>query len=96
MLANTSPSVQWDIPLYDDDVLWIVPRSHRRANTPDEERQLAEKRRVPLPESLQIKLNAGDGAVYSSMILHWPSNYSTKLRRVIHLSYRPFGGQVYP
>ena len=96
MLANTPPSVQWNIPLYDDDVLWIVPGSHRRANTPDEDRQLAEKRRVPLPGGMQLKLNAGDGVVYSSMILHWPSNYSTKLRRVIHLSYRPFGGQVYP
>ena len=31
MLANTPPSVQWNIPLYDDDVLWILPGSHRRA-----------------------------------------------------------------
>ena len=92
MLANTPASVQWNIPLYDDDVLWIVPGSHRRANTPDEDRQLAENRRVPLPDGMQVKLNAGDGVVYSSMILHWLSNYSTKLRRVIHLSYRPFGG----
>jgi hypothetical protein len=45
---------------------------------------------------MQVKLNAGDGVVYSNMILHWPSNYSTKLRRAIHLGYRPFGGQVYP
>ena len=73
-----------------------MPGSHRRTNTPDEERQLAEKRRVPLPESLQIKLNAGYGVVYSSMILHWSSNCSTKMRRVIHISYRLLGGQVYP
>ena len=26
MLANGPSSVQWNIPLYDDDVLWIVPR----------------------------------------------------------------------
>ncbi|MAG34722.1 MAG: hypothetical protein CL878_00510 [Dehalococcoidia bacterium] len=96
MLANTPASVQWNIPLYDDDVLWIVPGSHRRANTPEEDRQLAENRRVPLPGGMQVKLKAGDGVVYSNMILHWPSLYSTKLRRVIHLGYRPFGGQVYP
>ena len=96
MLANTPLSVQWNIPLYDDDVLWIVPVSHRRANTAAEDRQLAENRRVPLPGSMPVELKAGDGVVYSSMILHWPSNYSTKRRRVIHLGYRPFGGQVYP
>ena len=96
MLANTPLSVQWNIPLYDDDVLWVVPGSHRRANTPAEDRQLAENRRVPLKGGIPVELKAGDGVVYSSMILHWPSNYSTKLRRVLHLGYRPFGGPVYP
>ena len=57
---------------------------------------MAQKRRVSLPGGMQVKVNARDGVVYSSMILHLPSNYSTKLRRVIHLSYHPFGGQVYP
>ena len=47
MLANIPPSVQWNIPLYHDDVLRIVPGSHRRANTPDEGRQVAENRLGP-------------------------------------------------
>ena len=34
--------------------------------------------------------------VYSNLIFHWPSNYSTKLRRMIHLGYRLFGGATYP
>ena len=28
--------VQWNIPLYDDSVLWVVPGSHLRLNTPEE------------------------------------------------------------
>ena len=29
MLENAPGYVQWNIPLYDDDVLWVVPGSHR-------------------------------------------------------------------
>ena len=96
MLANAPGYVQWNIPLYDDDVLWVVPGSHRRANTAEEERLLTENPRAPLPGSVQVRLKAGDGVVYSNLILHWPSDYSTKLRRTIHLGYRSFGGALYP
>ena len=96
MLANAPGYVQWNIPLYDDDVLWVVPGSHRRPNTAAEERQLAANPRVPLPDGVQVRLKAGDGVVYSNLILHWPSDYSTKHRRTIHLGYRSFGGAIFP
>ena len=96
MLANGPGSVQWNIPLYDDDVLWIVPGSHRRLNTAQENRELLTDPRGPLSSGMQVKLKAGDGVMYINTILHWPSNYTTKLRRVIHLAYRSFGGQLYP
>ena len=32
MLANAPGYVQWNIPLYDDSVLWVVPGSHHRPN----------------------------------------------------------------
>ena len=96
MLANGPGYVQWNIPLYDDDVLWVVPGSHRRLNTAQENRELLKNRRAPLSSGMQVKLEAGDGVMYINTILHWPSNYSTKLRRVIHLGYRAFGGQLYP
>ena len=96
MLANAPGYVQWNIPLYDDDVLWVVPGSHRRPNTAEEERLLTENARAPLPGGVQVRLKAGDGVVYSNLILHWPSDYSTKLRRTIHLGYRSFGGALYP
>ena len=105
--ANGPNYLQWNIPLYDDDVLWVVPGSHRRANTDQENRQMGavphgyahgqqpqgEKRHEPLPGSLCVALKAGDGVVYTNRLLHWGSNYSSKLRRCIHLGYRALGSQ---
>jgi len=96
LVANGPGYVQWNIPLYDDDVLWVVPGSHRRLNNAQENRELLNDRRAPLSSGMPVKLKAGDGVMYINTILHWPSNYSTKLRRVIHLGYRSFGGQLYP
>ena len=96
MLANGPGYVQWNIALYDDDVPWVVPGSHRRLNTPQENRELQEAPRGPLSKDLQVKLHAGDGVMYINTNLHWPSNYTTKLRRCIHLGYRAFIGQLFP
>ncbi len=96
MLANGPGLVQWNIALYDDDVLWIVPGSHCRLNTEQENRELTKDRTAPLSNGMQVKLKAGDGVMYINSILHWPSNYSTRLRRIIHLAYRSFGGRLYP
>ena len=83
-LENGPKYLQWNISLYDDDVLWVVPGSHRRLNTEEENRQLLKNPRVPLPGGIPVKLKGGDGVAYSNYILHWGSNYSTKLRRTIH------------
>ena len=82
--ANGPGYVQWNIPLYDDNVLWVVPGSHLRVNTEAEERQMAEDPQAPLPGGIPVPLNAGDGVVYTNLIWHWGSNYSTRLRRTIH------------
>ncbi len=96
MLSNGPGSVQWNIPLYDDDVLWVVPGSHRRLNTPRENQELLNDPRAKLSNCTQVSLKAGDGVMYINTILHWPSNYSTRLRRIIHLRYTSFGGQLFP
>ena len=84
-IVETGPRyVQWNIPLYDDEVLWVVPGSHLRINTDQENNQLLANPRVPLPDGIQTRLKAGDGVVYILPILHWGSNYSTKMRRTIH------------
>ena len=96
LVANAPGYVQWNIALYDDDVLWVVPGSHRRSDTEEQKRQLLADPCVPLPGSVQVKLKAGDGVVYPNIIMHWGSVYSSKLRRTIHLGYRTFGGPILP
>ena len=83
-------------PLYDDNVLWVVPGSFRRPNTEAENRQLRENPRMPLPGGIPVELNAGDGVVYINLNHHWGSNYSAGLRRTIHGGYRSVGGPLYP
>ncbi len=90
IIENGPRYVQWNIPLYDDDVLWVVPGSHNRFNTEQEDRLLNEDPRVNLPGGVQTHLTAGDGVVYILPILHWGSNYSTKMRRTIHGGFSTF------
>lgn len=96
-MEHHGPSyLQWNIALYDDSVFWIVPRSHRRINTEAECRQLSENPSVPLPGGMPVELNAGDGVVYTHLLLHWGSYYSSKMRRTLHPGYRPFGFAALP
>lgn len=76
--------VQWNIPLYDDSVLWVIPGSHLRPNTSEENKFMVDDPCQPLPGSVQTHLEAGDGVAYILPILHWGSNYSPQLRRTIH------------
>ncbi len=96
MLANAPGYVQWNIPLYDDSVFWVVPGSHARPNTEAEHQRLLTDPQKPMPGGVPVELHAGDGIVYSHFMLHWGSNYSAKLRRTIHLGYRALGGPVFP
>ncbi len=89
-LNNPPNYTQWNIALYDDDVFQLVPGSHRRFNTESENRQLSISEYHPLDSGIQIQLQAGDGIVYLTPLLHWGSNYSTKLRRTLQFAYRAF------
>ena len=40
--------------------------------------------RTPVPGGVRTRLKAGDGVAYILPILHWGSNYSTKMRRTVH------------
>jgi ectoine hydroxylase-related dioxygenase (phytanoyl-CoA dioxygenase family) len=86
--------VQWNIPLYDDSVLWVVPGSHRRLNTEAENRQLAENACAPLPGGVPVELRAGDAVIYVNYLLHWGSNYSSTMRRTIHGGHALFTAQL--
>ena len=91
VFENGARYLQWNIPLYDDDVFWVVPASHRRPNIDQENRELSKDVRSALSNGMQVKLKAGDGIVYDNYMLHWGSNYSAKLRRTLHGAYCRFG-----
>lgn len=90
IVENGPAYIQWNIPLYDDDVLWVMPGTHVRVNTDRENRLLLEDDRRPLPGAVQTRLRGGDGVVYITPILHWGSNYSARLRRTVHGGFSPF------
>jgi hypothetical protein len=90
-IAENGPRyIQWNIPLYDDSVLWVIPGSHLRRNTEAENRAMAANPRLPVPGWVQTHLKAGDGVVYILPILHWGSNYSPRMRRTVHGGYSEF------
>jgi len=84
ILENGPRYVQWNLPLYDDSVLWVVPGSHARLNTDEENAALNSDARTPVPGAVQPHLSAGDGVVYILPLLHWGSRYNAKMRRTIH------------
>ena len=85
LIENGPNYVQWNIPLYDDDSFWVVPGSHRRLNSDEENQQLRKDPRVPLPGSVPVELKAGDAVFYTYLLLHWGSNYNAQvLRRTVH------------
>ncbi|MCY3782566.1 MAG: phytanoyl-CoA dioxygenase family protein [Chloroflexi bacterium] len=92
-LVEDGPNyMQWNIPLYDDSVFWIVPGSHTRINTEAENRSLLENARVPIPGGEQVELRAGDVLVYVNYLIHWGSRYmSEPTRRTLH-----GGHTIYP
>ncbi len=92
--ANGPSYVQWNIALYEDLILYVIPGSHNRLTTQAETNHLLEDRGTltPVPQSSRVELGPGDGVVYNNLMLHWGSKYSPqKKRRTIHLGYRSFG-----
>lgn len=67
-LRRPAYSAQWNLALYDDASLVVVPGSHRRART-DVERG-ADPFAPELPGQLVVRLAAGDVVFYNNNILH--------------------------
>ena len=84
ILENGPRYTQWNVPLYDDDVLWVVPGSHRRRNSEEENDELLKDHKKPVSSGVPVELKAGDGVIYSNFLIHTGSNYTTKMRRTLH------------
>ncbi|KAJ4373343.1 hypothetical protein N0V83_003638 [Neocucurbitaria cava] len=73
---------QWNLALYDDSSLVLIPGTHKRART-DAERN-ADPYEAHLPGQITVKLKAGEVAFYNNNILHRGVYDSTKERMTLH------------
>ncbi len=94
LMENGPRYTQWNVPLYDDSVLWVIPESHRRRNTEQENAELLKDRAAPVTGGIPVELNAGDGVIYINYLNHTGSNYTTKKRRTLHGGHAIYG--TYP
>ncbi|KAK3332168.1 hypothetical protein B0T19DRAFT_456738 [Cercophora scortea] len=73
---------QWNLALYDDDSLIVVPGSHARARTQAE--RSADPFADDMPGQIKVQLTAGDVAFYDNNILHRGVYDSAKERMTLH------------
>lgn len=73
---------QWNLALYDDSSLVLVPGSHKRARTEDE--RAADPFEKNMPGQITVQLKAGQVAFYNNNILHRGSYDSRKERMTLH------------
>ncbi|KAI0142896.1 phytanoyl-dioxygenase family protein [Xylariaceae sp. FL1272] len=83
-------NTQWNLALFEDESLIVVPGSHKRART-DEERN-APVHEPNMPNQLIVHLEPGDVAFYDNNILHRGVYDSTKERMSLHGSVGHEGG----
>ena len=93
-VENGPRYTQWNVPMYDDDVLWVVPGSHRRRNSDAENAELHADPKAPVTGGIPVELKAGDAVIYSNFLIHTGSNYTTKTRRTLHGGHAIYG--AYP
>lgn len=78
-LNQPAYSAQWNLALYDDASLIVVPASHTRART--EVERNADPYEKDIPGQLVVRLKAGDMAFYNNNILHRGA-YNSKVERM--------------
>ncbi|KAF2277209.1 uncharacterized protein EI97DRAFT_493697 [Westerdykella ornata] len=73
---------QWNLALYEDESLVVVPGSHRRART--EEERSADPFEDDMPGQLVVRLKAGEVVFYDNNILHRGVYDPDKERMTLH------------
>ncbi|KAL6246845.1 hypothetical protein RBB50_006152 [Rhinocladiella similis] len=81
-LAKPAWHTQWNLALYDDSSLIVVPGSHRRARTETE--RAADPYEKNLPDELHVQMRPGDVVFYNNNILHRGAYNSEKERMTLH------------
>jgi hypothetical protein len=91
-LAEPAWHAQWNLALYDDSSLIVIPGSHLRPRTQPE--RSAEPFEKNMPGQLQVELKAGDAVFYNNNILHRGVYDSNKERMTLHGSVGHVNGGV--
>jgi len=81
-LAKPAFHAQWNLALYDDASLVVVPGSHKRARTKAERE--ADPYEAELPGQVVVQLKAGEVAFYNNNILHRGVYDPEKERMTLH------------
>ncbi|OIW27889.1 phytanoyl-CoA dioxygenase [Coniochaeta ligniaria NRRL 30616] len=81
-LGQPAFSAQWNLALYDDASLVVVPGSHKRART--EVERNADPYEKEIPGQLVVELKAGDVAFYNNNIFHRGVYDAGKERMTLH------------
>ncbi|KAF2816606.1 uncharacterized protein BDZ99DRAFT_407572 [Mytilinidion resinicola] len=81
-LARPAWHAQWNLPLYEDDSLIVVPGSHRRART--ERERAAGPYETGLEGEVRVKLGPGDVVFYDNNILHRGKYEKGRERMTLH------------
>jgi len=84
---------QWNLALYDDDSLIVVPGSHARART--EVERAADPFAKGLPGEIKVQMKAGDVVFYNNNILHRGAYVADKERMTLHGSMGHIGGSAH-
>jgi len=86
-------SVQINLPLVEENSLWIVPGSHNRPNTAEENTAFSGSKHyapvgIKMPGGIPVKLNAGQAVLYNNNLIHRGYTETMKVpRRTIHMGY---------
>jgi hypothetical protein len=86
-------NVQANLPLYADDALWVVPGSHARPNTPEEDAAFRGSQHyappgAQLPGGVAVHIPAGKALLYNNNLIHRGYSEAFKTRRLaLHVGY---------
>ena len=80
-LADHAPHTQWNLALYEDRSLQVVPDTHRRPRTAAER---SADPSGPMPGQRAVHLQPGDAVFYNNNILHRGVYDSTVERMTLH------------
>ncbi|KAF3901441.1 hypothetical protein ABW21_db0203346 [Orbilia brochopaga] len=83
MLKRPRTGTQYNLALYDDACLIVVPGSHKRPKTPEEAALLAKDDKTPLPGEIKVVLKPNQAVFYENDILH-RAEYTTLKRVTLH------------